>query len=71
MPHVRGDEPTAEEKATQLDGICPTYVGMNRILAADEAGEIHLPHVRGDEPGINLVPEGIVVICPTYVGMNR
>lgn len=31
------------------DGVCPTYVGMNREISIVGAVEQRMPHVGGDE----------------------
>ena len=34
----------------QIQSVCPTYVGMNRIVDGQEPERPGMPHVCGDEP---------------------
>ena len=40
-----------------LRGVCPTYVGMNRMYYINTQGPNRMPHVCGDEP-ITVKPYG-------------
>ena len=50
MPHVCGDEPEMQALNVLHSGVCPTYVGMNRIIWGRRRLTACMPHVCGDEP---------------------
>ena len=58
---MRGDEPFCFQEKTVLKYVCPTCVGMNRLLKPSMMCCRSLPHMRGDEPDerIELVCEGM------------
>ena len=59
MPHMRGDEPDYVAQLVQQAVVCPTCVGVNRMLGAIMRLRLCMPHMRGDEPRItprNAVP---------------
>ena len=53
------------------NGVCPTYVGMNRRSERTQRHRIRMPHVCGDEPKMRKRHADLANVCPTYVGMNR
>mgnify|MGYP004733270355 CR=1 FL=1 len=57
MPHVCGDEPAYQSGEMPDVYVCPTYVGMNRVLGYLRFAEPRMPHVCGDEPAVwDFVP---------------
>ena len=52
MPHVSGDEPTAERLIEEYMIVSPTYVGMNHKIERSVLNMRSKPHASGDEPWI-------------------
>ena len=50
MPHVCGDEPEYRFANGSAATVCPTCVGMNRLMTSCWASIWSMPHVCGDEP---------------------
>ena len=71
MPHVCGDEPEMQALNVLHSGVCPTYVGMTRIIWGRRRLTACMPHVCGDEPRYMGYSIAGTMVCPTYVGMNR
>ena len=45
---MRGDEPDKKAKEKRDPFVCPTCVGMNRILGPSRLLPHRLPHMRGE-----------------------
>ena len=69
---MRGDEPSAMCRPSSPLRVCPTCVGMNRLIIFRIWSRVRrLPHMRGDEPVAAERAPFIAEVCPTCVGMNR
>ena len=50
MPHGSGDEPSMSVVSQTRAEVCPTGVGMNRLITTKLADLESMPHGSGDEP---------------------
>ena len=68
MPHVCGDEPSADFLCGTMADVCPTYVGMNRPLSEWDTAGVGMPHVCGDEPCANAPKHREIAYAPRMWG---
>ena len=68
MPHVCGDEPPWTSSQMTWNKVCPTCVGMNRMLPYENESDESMPHVCGDEPIILSYQKGLLEYAPRMWG---
>ncbi len=54
LPHTRGDGPGSYGAKTKKPYVCPTHVGMARLLPGTLRLPLRLPHTRGDGPATGV-----------------